>query len=108
MHTTVCQSLEVVDESGCVVQTSTALEPLEISGTAVVGMQNVRADDTTSNWVCVVQQCHVIDDRRDDPVVDVAVLYGAVATETNVAAGCIQQSQTGYLDPTLSPLMPGS
>ena len=56
---------------------------------------------------CRLRTRHAIDDRRHNPRVRVPVLDVAEAMETNVAAGCIQQSQTEYRDPTLTPLMLG-
>ena len=80
---------------------------LVIRGSAVVCMQNERVETITCTWKLSAQVRHAIDDRRHNPRVRVPVLDVAEAMETNVAAGCIQQSQTEYRDPTLTPLMLG-
>jgi len=77
---------------------------LVMRGSAVVGVQNERVETITCTWKLSAQVRHAIDDRRHNPRVRVPVLDVAEAMETN---GCIQQSQTEYRDPTLTPLMLG-
>ena len=88
-RSTVCQRLDVVDESGRFAGVG-RLEELEIIGRAVAGTHEVREE--TASVAFPVHVHGVVDSQSDDPVVPVCAVYFPPAMDTNVAVGCNRHS----------------